>query len=288
MKKMMAIALSAVTVFGGALGFTSCVGGEKHIMVISRDAESGTKAAFDEIVKKDGVKLQDAELIREVEHANSTGVVKSKVETNKTAIGYISFSALDESVKALSIDGVAPTVENVQNGTYGLKRPFILMTPNGNEGERYGLNETAFDFFNYCMSESSKTAISALGCVEADRDYAVYETAANTVSGTIYVEGSTSMTDLMTALIGEYKKVQPSVTVTPTYNGSSNGRTAVKGNTIGLASSTKPSDNYEEHIVCIDAIAVIVHKSNSLENITVEQLYDIYTGTIKKFSEIDG
>ncbi len=284
----MAILLSAVTVLGGAIGLTSCAGGEKHIMVISRDAESGTKAAFDEIVKKDGKKLEEAELISEIEFANSTGVVKSKVETNKTAIGYISFSSLDDSVKALSINGVKPTVENVQNGTYELKRPFILMTPNGNEADGYGLNETALDFFYYCMSETSKTVIEALGCVEASREYATYETVTNTVSGTIYIEGSTSMTDLMNALIGEYKKVQPGVTITPTYNGSSNGRTAVKANTIGLASSAKASDKYAEHTVCIDAIAVIVHKSNAISNVTVEQLYDIYTGAIKKFSEING
>lgn len=266
-------------------GMAAC-GGEKNIMVISRDAESGTKAAFEEIVKKDGTKLQDAELISELELASSTGIVKSKVETNKTAIGYISFSSLDESVKALQINGVDPTVENVQNGTYELKRPFILMTPNGNAEEKYGLNDVALDFFQYCMSETSKSAVASLGCIEADREYVTYETATNTVSGTIYVEGSTSMTELMTAIIGEYKKVQPGVTVTPTYNGSSNGRTAVAANTIGLASSSKESDAYTQHTLCIDAIAVIVHKDNALDNVTVEQLYDIYTGAITKFSEI--
>ncbi|MBQ7924582.1 MAG: substrate-binding domain-containing protein [Clostridia bacterium] len=289
MKKWKGIALGAVTV-GVAFGISACggsCGGEKNIMVISRDAESGTRAAFEEIVKKDGVKLQDATLTDDMEMASGTGIVKSKVETNETAIGYISFSSLDDSVKALEVDGVYPSVATVQNGEYKMTRPFVLMTPTARE-----LSPLAQDFFNFCMSTDAQDEIAAAGCIESSREFTTYSTAEATLSGTIRVEGSTSMQDIMDALIGEYKKVQPSVTVTPTYNGSSNGRSAVEndttGNTIGLASSSKQNDKYEQHTLCIDAIAVIVHKENTLDGLTVEQLFDIYTGEITKFSEIAG
>ncbi len=287
MKKRKVMAICATTIclsFG--LGACSC-GGEKNIMVITRENDSGTKAAFEEIVKKDGVKLQEAELLANIETANGTGIVKSKVETNKTAIGYISLSALDDSVKAVSVDDVYPSVETVQSGEYKMTRPFILMIPTERE-----LSSVAQDFFNFCMSENAADEIAAEGCIASSREYIEYTTAEDTLSGTIYVEGSTSMTDLMSALIGKYKEVQPDVTVMPTFNGSSNGRSAVEkdtnGTTIGLASSSKESDKYIQHILCIDAIAVIVHRENEIDNLTVEQLFDIYTGKITKFSEING
>lgn len=286
-KKAMAILLSTVTVIGGAIGFSSCVGGEKNIMVISRSAGSGTRSAFEELVKKDGVKLQDATLTSDKEEAGDTGAVLSKVETNKTAIGYVSFSSLGDTVKAVKVDGVEATVENVLSGAYQMKRPFILMT-----STEYELSPLAQDFFNYCMSVSAQDKIAEAGCIEANREYVEYSTATGSLEGTINVEGSSSMKDLITALIGAYKLVQPKVTVSGTYNGSSNGRSAVEkdstGNTIGLASSAKTSDKYVEHTLCIDAIAVIVNKENTISDLTVEQLFDIYTGSITKFSEING
>ena len=278
--------MATVTVIGGTIGFTACGGGEKNIMVISRNAGSGTRSAFEELVKKDGVKLQDATLTSDMEEAGETGAVTSKVETNRTAIGYVSFSSLGDTVKAVKVGGVEATVENVKNGSYQMKRPFILMT-----STQYSLSPLAQDFFNYCMSTQGQDKIAEEGCIDADREFLTYSAATGSLEGTIKVEGSTSMQDLITALIGEYKKVQPNVTVSATYNGSSNGRSAVErdatGNTIGLASSSKTSDKYAEHTLCLDAIAVIVNKENTISDLTVEQLFDIYTGTITKFSEIN-
>ena len=287
MKKVVGV-ISGALALAIAAGMTAC-DGEKNIMVITRTAGSGTRAAFEELVKKNDVKLQEATLTSDLEEAKDTGVVVSKVATTRNAIGYISLASLSDSVKALSLGGVAPTVENVQSGEYKLTRPFILMTPNDNEAENYGLSELAFDFFNFCMSESGKTQIEAEGCVAADRSYETYNATAN-LAGTVKIEGSSSMEDLMGLMIGEYAKLQPNVTVTYTNSGSSGGRSAVQndsaGNTIGLASSSKVSANYEEHTLCIDAIAVIVNPQNTLHTITVEQLFDIYTGAITKFSEI--
>ena len=283
MKKVQKVVAGAVALLSG-LGFMAC-DGEKNVMVISREAGSGTRSAFEEIVKKDGVKLQDATLLDEVEIVSTTGAVISKVETNKTAIGYVSFSSVSDSVKTLKINGVEATADNVQNGSYPIKRPFLLLT-----STQYALSPVAQDFYNYCMSVESKDEIEREGCIETNREEFTYTTTAASITGTVKLEGSTSMTDIMTALIGEYKKVQPNVTVEATYNGSSNGRSAVQkdtsGNTIGLASASKADAAYVEHTLCLDAIAVIVNKACVVENIRVEALFDIYTGTITKFSTI--
>ena len=280
-------AMAIISTAGLATGLAACSGGEKNIMVVSREDGSGTRTAFEEIVKKDGVKLEDVTLTKALEIVKDTGPVISKVETTATAIGYASLSAVGDTVKKLRVDGVEATAENVQNGNYQISRPFILLT-----STQYELSPLAQDFYQYCMSLETQDEISAEGCVGAEREYAAYATPSNTLSGTVKVEGSTSMKELMTAIIGEYARVQPSVTVSATYNGSSNGRSAVQndstGNTIGLASSAKQSDKYAEHTLCIDAIAVIVNKSCALSDVSVAQLFDIYTGVITKFSEIAG
>lgn len=286
MKKAVKGMMAAVLAVACAAGFAAC-GGEKNIMVVSREDGSGTRTAFEEIVQKDGVKLQDATLTSALEVVKDTGPVISKVETAVTAIGYASLSTVGDTVKKLSVGGVEATAENVRNGSYKISRPFIIIT-----STQYELSPVAQDFYNYCMSVEAKDEIAAWGCVETEREYAEYATATGTLSGTIKVEGSTSMRDLMTALIGEYAQVQPNVTVNATYNGSSNGRSAVQndstGNTLGLASSAKANDKYVENTLCVDAIAVIVNKKCELNDITVEQLFDIYTGAIMKFSEIAG
>ncbi len=282
--KKVGMLLCALTASLGVLSAAAC-DGEKNIMVVSREDGSGTRTAFEEIVKKDGVKLQDATLTSDMEMAGETGVVISKVETNATAIGYVSLSSVGDTVKKVKVNGVEATVENVQNGSYQMKRPFVLLT-----STQYTLTPAAQDFFHYCMSEEARDEIEAEGCILSDRTLGEYTTAIDTLQGTVKVEGSTSMKLLMTALIGEYKTVQPNVTVQATYNGSSNGRSAVQedttGSTVGIASSAKASDKYDEHTLCLDAIAVIVNKSNTLDDLSVERLFDIYTGAVVKFSEI--
>ncbi|MBQ8295594.1 MAG: substrate-binding domain-containing protein [Clostridia bacterium] len=267
------------------MGTVGCKG-EKNILVIGRQAGSGTRSAFEEMVSKNGATLQSAVLTEYIEEYGDTGAVIGKVETNKTAIGYISLSELNDRVKAIGVDGAAATVENVQSGRYQMKRPFLLLTPT-----KHTLTAAAQDFFDFCMSEQGKEQVIKGGCVAADREYAVYD-GATAISGEIVVQGSTSMRDIMTGFIGAYAKRQPDVKVTATYDGSSGGRKAVQndriGKVIGLASALKEADGYEEHTLCFDAIAVIVNKNNQIENVTVEQLFDVYTGEIEKFSQMAG
>lgn len=295
MKKLLVLIVSALLAVTGVAA-TGCNQGEKDIAVISREASSGTREAFEDAVNKDGKTLADAledgsvELVNTVATVDSTGAVITNVAANATGIGYVSLASVNDSVKKIKVEGVEATAQTVQDGDYDIQRPFLLLVPAGGVD---ALSATARDFYNFCMSSDALTVIDEEGGVRTpdSGNRTAYTTAEDTISGTIYVEGSTSMEDMMNALIGAYKELQPDVTITPEFNGSSYGRTAVaedeNGNTIGLASSSKPSDTYQEMQLCIDAVAIIVNTGNDIENITLEQLFDVYTGAITKFGELN-
>lgn len=285
-RKLMSIVaatLSAITVFA----FTGCANGSKNILVVCREAASGTREAFDKYVG-----LTADELTSDKEEYSSTGNVREKVANTKTAIGYISLASVDDSVKALKIEGVEATEENVREGKYKIQRPFLLLT-----NKSVTLTTAAKDFFDYAMSKTAEAAIiKDKGITTADfdtrKDYVV---PADAISGTVILKGSTSMEDMIKYLVAEYKKLGgdkvSAVQFTFDFPGSSGGRTAAKedttGNVIGLASSAKADAAYTETTLCLDAVAVIVNKNNDkISDVNAQTLKDIYTGKIKKFEDI--
>ncbi len=285
-RKLMAIvaaALSAITVFA----FTGCANGSKNILVVCREAASGTREAFDKYVG-----LTADELTSDKEEYSSTGNVREKVANTKTAIGYISLASVDDSVKALKVEGVEATEANVREGKYKIQRPFLLLT-----NKSVTLTPAAKDFFDYAMSKTAEAAIiKEKGITTADfdtrKDYVV---PADAISGTVILKGSTSMEDMIKYLVAEYKKLGgdkvSAVQFTFDFPGSSGGRTAAKedttGNVIGLASSAKADAAYTETTLCLDAVAVIVNKNNDkISDVNAQTLKDIYTGKIKKFEDI--
>ena len=270
-----------------AIPFLTGCGGEKNILVVSREASSGTREAFDKFVS-----ITAETLIDDAEELGSTGLVKTKVASVESAIGYISLASLDDSVKALKVDGVVASAETVRDGTYKIQRPFLLLKSVSTE-----LTPTAQDFFNYCLSKTAETTITEEGGVTTSDfdDRTEYIAPATALSGEVKLIGSTSMEDMILGLVASYKELlgykANGITFTFSFNGSSEGRTAVKndtnGTTIGLASSSKSDAGYSENTLCLDAVAVIVNKANNqIDNVTKEQLNGIYTGQIKKFSEI--
>lgn len=293
MKKLLVLLVTALFAVTGVAATGCNQGGEKNIMVICREASSGTREAFEDNVEKDGVSLADAlendsvSLVNTALFGESTGAVISNVAANDTAIGYASLAALNDTVKAINVEGVEATAENVRSGDYDIQRPFLLLTRADEV-----MTPAARDFYNFCMSSDAFEFIDDHGVRTNDSSSRpAYSTAADTISGTIFVEGSTSMEDLMNAIIGAYRELQPDVTITPEFNGSSFGRSAVAedttGATIGLASSSSPNANYVENTICLDAVAIIVNPSNEIENVTLAQLFDIFTGSITKFSELN-
>ena len=279
---LLAGAMLLLTVFA----FASC-GGEKNILVICREAASGTREAFDKYVG-----LSADVITPDKEEYSSTGNVREKVANTKSAIGYISLGSVDDSVTALTVNGVAATKENVRSGAYAIQRGFLLLTSNGT-----ALSPAAQDFFNYCMSKTARAGIEAeKGITTADFDTrADYTVPTAALSGTVVLKGSTSMEDVIKKLVADYQalggNLVSGVTFTLDFPGSGGGRTAVKedttGNVIGLASSSKADSAYTEHTLCLDAVAVIVNKDNTaITDVTKESLYNIFTGAVVKFSEV--
>ena len=285
-KRIAMVAVVAIMAAVACMSMLAC-NQEKDILVVTREASSGTREAFDKYVG-----LAASDVVSTAEEYSSTGNVREKVASTATAIGYISLASVDDSVKKLTVEGVEATYDNVRNGSYKISRPFLLLTGNGVE-----LQPAAQDFFDYCMSKTAEAAINAeKGITTSDfaerKEYAVPEAA---LSGTVVVKGSTSMEDMIKKLIAEYQKLGgdkvSGITFTTDFPGSGGGRTAAKedtvGNVIGLASSAHADSGYTEHTLCLDAVAVIVNKDNDdISDVDKDSLKAIYTGVVTKYSKI--
>lgn len=316
MKKILIAILSIAMACGIGFAAVGCNSEAKDaIVVCGREASSGTREAFDKIVAKDGKTLADyseeanpdgelnAGYVKGAQYFSGTGLVASKVASTKGAIGYISLSSVDEeTLKPLTVNGVAASEETVLDGTYAVQRPFVITT------RKAGLAQgsIAEDFLKFLQSDDAQAVVGDEGLVSLtetdDRNGQALGTydplpsaPAEVTAGCVQIWGSTSMEDVITALMKKYREINPWMTeagFSITLNGSSEGRSKAKddtvGNVIGLASSESSSDSerYCFHIA-LDAVAVVVNKNNdNVSNITLEQLYDIYTGSVTKWSEL--
>jgi phosphate transport system substrate-binding protein len=132
----------------------------EDVTVVARDSASGTREAFESLIKNaEGTKLA-GNMISTAEQLEKTSAVVAKVNTVKSAIGYISLGSLDDSVKALAINGVDPTVENVKNGTYILYRPFVILT-NATLAQGKKLSQGVQDFLKFLQSSQAKQTIES-------------------------------------------------------------------------------------------------------------------------------
>lgn len=291
-KKVIFVMIALVIALTAVL---AACGGEKDIAVIARTSGSGTRDAFESIVKsEDGTALKDAGLMKGALEQDKTSTVISLVSSTKTGIGYVSLGSVDDSVKVLKVEGVEATAENVLSGDYKMQRPFVIMT-----SKAMGENLTAAtrDFLAFLRSTQAQDVVEEEGYVRQDEGATEYTAPASAVSGTVSISGSTSVDPLMDKLIGKYKEIGGAsvagVEISKNCQGTSHGIAAVKadktGNVIGLGSSAvKEADEAEiAHFeIALDAIAVIVNPENTLEDITIAQLFDIYTGKIVKFSAL--
>ena len=275
MKKLFAIVL--------ALALTCAVAfaAEGTITVMSREDGSGTRGAFVELtgVEQDDVDMTTVDAVI----TNSTAVMLTSVAGDPAAIGYVSMGSLNETVKAVSVDGNAATVEGIKDGSYTLSRPFVVTT----FGE---VGEIAQDFLNYIMSAEGQAVISEDGYIAID-DAAEAYTAAG-VSGEITVGGSSSVTPVMEKLAEAYMALNPDVTVIVQQSDSTTGVTGTIEGTVdlGMASRALKAEEEERGVVgttiAMDGIAVIVNLENDTEDLTTEQIMNIYTGAITDWSEL--
>ena len=254
---------------------------EGTITVMSREDGSGTRGAFVELtgVEQDDVDMTTVDAVI----TNSTAVMLTSVAGDPAAIGYVSMGSLNETVKAVSVDGNAATVEGVKDGSYTLARPFVVTT----FGE---VGEIAQDFLNYIMSAEGQTVINENGYIAIDDAAAAYTAAG--VSGEITVGGSSSVTPVMEKLAEAYMALNPDVTVIVQQSDSTTGVTGTIEGTVdlGMASRALKAEEEEQGVVgttiAMDGIAVIVNLENDTENLTTEQIMNIYTGAITDWSEL--
>ena len=291
-KKVIFVMIALVIALTAVL---AACGGEKDIAVIARTSGSGTRDAFESIVKsEDGTALKDAGLMKGALEQDKTSTVISLVSSTETGIGYVSLGSVDDSVKVLKVEGVEATAENVLSGDYKMQRPFVIMT---NKAMGENLTAATRDFLAFLRSTQAQDVVEEEGYVRQDKGATEYTAPASAVSGTVSISGSTSVDPLMDKLIGKYKEIGGAsvagVEISKNCQGTSHGIAAVKadktGNVIGLGSSAvKEADEAEiAHFeIALDAIAVIVNPENTLEDITIAQLFDIYTGKIVKFSAL--
>ncbi len=285
MKKIiiLTVALAMVVSF-----FTGCGGSSAQdtaITVVSREDGSGTRGAFIELV---GVEEKDADgnkvdkTIDTAEIVNSTSVVMTTVAGNENAIGYISLGSLDDSVKALMIDGAEATVDNIKSGTYKISRPFNIAT----KGD---VSEVAQDFINFILSADGQTVVEDNGYISKENTGA-YE--GNKPSGKITVAGSSSVTPVMEKLKEAYLVINPNAEIEVQQSDSTTGMTsAIEGVCdIGMASRELKDSELESGlnatVIAMDGIAIIVNNNNTVDELTSQQVKDVYTGVIVDWSEV--
>lgn len=287
----LAMVLSASVVLSACGDEKSGDDGEKNdkISVISREEGSGTRGAFIELVGIEEKNDQGEKVDHTVDTAvitNSTSVAMTSVSEDKASIGYISLASLNDTVKALKIDGVEPTVKNIQKGEYPIARNFNLVTVDN-------LSELGKDFINYILSTEGQKTVAENGYIELTEAGKYEASDAVKEGGKITVGGSSSVTPLMEKLAEAYKKVNPKVEVMVQQSDSTTGVTsAIDGSVdIGMASrdlkDTETDQGVKATVIAKDGIAVIVHKDSKQEELTLEQVKDIFTGKITKWSEIE-
>ena len=283
-KKAMAILTTGILM---ATALTACGGkkADEKITVVSREDGSGTRGAFIELL---GIEEKDADgnkvdkTVSTAEITNSTSVMITTVAGNESAIGYISLGALDDSVKALKVDGVEATAENVKSGSYKVSRPFNIAT----KGE---VSAEAADFISFIMSEEGQTVVEEAGYVSMGN---TGKYSSQKVKGKITIMGSSSVTPVMEKLKEAYVKINPDVTIEVQQSDSSNGMTsAIEGVCdIGMASRDLKDSEKEAGLsataIALDGVAIIVNKDNELTDVSGDDVRKIYVGEITKWSEV--
>lgn len=274
----MAAALAAAPVMAADIN-------EANISVISREDGSGTRGAFIELFgveeKNDaGEKVDNTTVDASV--TNNTAVMMSTVAGNTYAIGYISLGSLNDTVKAVKIDGAEATVENIKSGEYKVSRPFNIATKDE-------VSEVAQDFINYILSPEGQAVVEENGYIAID-DVADYTSTG--AEGKVVVAGSSSVTPVMEKLKEAYAEVNPNAEVEIQASDSTTGMTSTIDGIcdIGMASRELKDSETEAGLtstqIAIDGIAVIVNNENPVEDLTSEQVKSIYTGETTVWGDV--
>ena len=257
----------------------------RDVTIVSREDGSGTRGAFIELFgieekQDDGTKVDMTTTDAQI--TNNTSVMLTTVADNEYAIGYVSLGSLNDSVKALKIDGAEATAENIENGSYKVSRPFNIAVKKDLN------NKVAKDFMSFIMStEGQKVVADEKYIAVADvKDYA-----GTKPSGSCVVGGSSSVSPLMEKLIEAYKAVNPNASIELQTSDSTTGMTStIEGSyDIGMASrelKEEEAAELEPTVIATDGIAVVVNNANPLDELSADQVKDIYVGNVSTWGEI--
>ena len=256
----------------------------RSISVISREDGSGTRGAFIELmgIEVEGEDGSSTDMTTvEADIASRTDVMLTSVAGDPYAIGYVSMGSLNETVKAVAIDGVEATTDNIINGTYAVSRPFNIAT----NGEPTGLVK---DFIDFILSAEGQ-AIVAEDYIAVDTEAPAY--AGEAIEGTISVGGSSSVSPVMEQLIEAYQAVNPNATIELQTTDSTSGMTGVAEGTLDIGMASRALKDTEAETlngiqIALDGIAVIVNTENPIDNLTSEQVRQIYVGEVTSWADV--
>ena len=254
----------------------------QDIFPISREMGSGTRGAFVEIfgIQKEVRNKKVDATTQKAEVTNSTGVMMTTVANSANSIGYISLGSLNDTIKAVSIDGVSPSVQNINNKTYGISRPFNVVTK--------AMNPVIEDFLKYALSKEAKGIVEKAGYISVAKDSYV----STKPSGKIIIAGSSSVTPKKKKLKESYEKINPNVEIEIQQSDSTTGvNSVVEGIAdIGMASrEIKESElkkGINAQVLAIDGLAVIVNKENPISNLKKEDVRKIFLGEIASWEQV--
>jgi len=247
------------------------------IAVYTREDGSGTRDAFVSITGVGGDMYVEAIV------NNQTDQILTNVEMNDNAIGYVSVGSLNPNVKALEIDGVTPSDTTIINGSYTLQRPLLVCINADSEQ-----NPLVLDFIDFMLSAEGQN-VSATKWTRIDSNAPTYSSGG--LSGTLKVGGSTSVDPLMQALSQAYRVHNPSVVIEISGGGSGTGISEATSGVLDIGMSSRSlRDNEKEALrdidIALDGVAVIVNPANPITGMSIDQVKDIFTGEVKRWSDV--
>jgi phosphate transport system substrate-binding protein len=286
MKKLLGLTLFALAAAAGFCGGSGDSAGsgqakKQEIIVVSREEGSGTRSAFAELFGVVDANNRDS-ITSSAEITNNTAVMMTGIAGEPNGIGYISLGSLNDTVKALAIDGTAATTANAANGSYKIVRPFFLAV----KGEP---DPGAGDFINFILSKNGQDLVAANGYIRV-ADTGPFTSARP--GGRLIVAGSSSVTPVMEKLKEAYAQANPGLVVEIQQSDSSTGMNAAIDGIcqIGMASRELKPTEIEKGLrpirIAVDGIAVIVNKNNPVSALAKEQVRSIFLGETKDWGSI--
>jgi phosphate transport system substrate-binding protein len=243
------------------------------IVLVGRDSASGTREFFYNNV------MQKTNFSATLLEKNSNGAVEQTVAQTKGAVGYVGLGFLGTGVKAITIDNVTPTIDNVINGRYPISRELYMFT----KGQATG---AAAEFILFLQSTEGQAIVTQQGFVPLQNTTA-YNHSGKTLSGILTVSGSTTVLPIAESAATAFKAIYPSLTVTVSGGGSGAGISAVSQGTVDIGMSSRdlqPSEanlGLVKHVIGKDGIAIIINPQNTyVTNLSLTQLKHLYQGTI--------